>query len=132
MLLQFLDRHSRPGDSLLVLLDPPSVAFANDAFLYHLLLPKLRPGTYHLELNPGSANRPGSRLAREIREGDWVVVNRHWSRVREPNEGWKPGDPAIDIAFRERFRMVYESPLYRVFLREDRTRELPGQVGGEG
>lgn len=45
-----------------------------DTFLYHLL-PQLEPATYFLEMNPGSVDRPGSRLAADVASADWLILN---------------------------------------------------------
>jgi hypothetical protein len=66
----------------------------NDTFLYYLL-PHLTPATYFLEMNPLSANRPGSRLANDVRRADWVILDRRLDDWNEPNDSSRfgPDDP---------------------------------------
>ena len=60
-MLDNLDKLSTPGERFFV--GPTDLRRTNycDTYLYHLM-PKLRPATYFLEMNPLSANRPGSQL----------------------------------------------------------------------
>lgn len=62
----------------------------NDTFLYYLL-PQLTPATYFLEMNPLSANRPGSRLADDVRSADWVILDRRLDAWNEPNDSKRFG-----------------------------------------
>lgn len=84
MVLKDLDALSQPGERLFV--GPADLRRTNynDTYLYHLI-PKLTPATYFLEMNPLSANRPGSRLASDVESADWLVLNRFWDPWGEPN-----------------------------------------------
>ncbi len=62
----------------------------NDTFIYYMM-PQLQPATYFLEMNPGSANRPNSRLAEDIASADWLVLNHELDGLNEPNESVKLG-----------------------------------------
>ncbi len=57
----------------------------NDTYIYHLV-PQLEPATYFLEMNPGSANRPDSRLASDVATADWLVLNHASDTWYEPND----------------------------------------------
>lgn len=59
-LLEAVDRRAWPGARLFVGPRDLRRTLANDTFLY-FLLPDLEPATYFLIMNPGTANRPGSR-----------------------------------------------------------------------
>src|SRR5262249_37665865 len=76
-LLTELERVSVPGQRLFV--GPGDLRLTNycDTYIYYLE-PQLRPATYFLEMNPGSANAPHSRLASDVANADWVVLNRRW------------------------------------------------------
>lgn len=54
------------------------------------MVPQLQPATYFLEMNPGSANRPNSRLAGDIASADWLVLSHQFDGWNEPNESVKP------------------------------------------
>lgn len=56
----------------------------NDTFIYHLL-PQLTPATYFLEMNPLSANRPGSRLVTDLATADWLILDHGLDDWNEPN-----------------------------------------------
>ncbi|HSP45462.1 MAG TPA: hypothetical protein VLO30_05680 [Chthoniobacterales bacterium] len=79
----------------------------NDTYLYHML-PKLRPATYFLEMNPWSANRPGSRLARDVGSADWLILNRQWDGWNEPNRSREFGSDAPNVVVREQFALQGE------------------------
>jgi len=101
-LLQAVDEHSRPGDRVIVgtgdLRRTPYI----DSFLYYLL-PKLRPGTRFIEMEPGITNRKGTALSDELRRADLVIVSKRWDHWDEPNDSMKPGDPEPARVFRDRF-----------------------------
>jgi hypothetical protein len=84
-MLSELENHSSPGQRLFV--GPADLRRTNynDTYIYHLM-PQLQPATYFLEMNPGSANRPGSRLATDVASADWLVLNHAWDAWAEPND----------------------------------------------
>jgi hypothetical protein len=77
-MLDQLDKLSTPGERLFVGPADLRATVYCDTFLYHLM-PKLRPATYFLEMNPMSANRPGSRLASDIASANWLILNSEWT-----------------------------------------------------
>jgi hypothetical protein len=101
-LLHAVDANSRPGDRVIVgtgdLRRTPYI----DSFLYYLL-PKLRPGTRFIEMEPGITNRKGTALSAELRRADLVIVSKRWDHWDEPNDAMKPGDPEPARVFRDRF-----------------------------
>jgi hypothetical protein len=101
-LLRAADRAGRPGDRLVVgtgdLRRTPYV----DSFLYYLL-PEYEPGTYFIEMEPGITNRNGTRLTRELRRADVVILADRWLNWKEPNDSMEPGDPRPNEVLREEF-----------------------------
>ena len=61
----------------------------NDTYIYGLL-PELEPGSYFLEKNPDSANRPRSRLASDVATADVVILTTAYDGWREPNDSRWP------------------------------------------
>ncbi|MFL6590181.1 MAG: hypothetical protein ACJ8M4_08415 [Chthoniobacterales bacterium] len=119
MIQQMLDRLddlSTPGQRIFV--GPQDLRRTNycDTFIYHLM-PKLRPATYFLEMNPFSANRPGSRLASDIRTADWVILNRRWDRWEEANRSGENGSDEPNRVVRENFVFVAAYGPYGLFRR---------------
>lgn len=114
--VSFLEEQTKPGDRLFVGTGDLRRAFANDTFIYHLL-PWLQPATYFLEMNPLSANRPDSRLARDVASADWLVLNRAWDFPREPNLSCKNGPNAPNEVVRTQFEWCGGSGPYQVFHR---------------
>jgi len=102
--LDLLKRESAPGERLFVGGGDLRRAYANDTFLYHMT-PWLTPATYFLEINPFSANRPGSRLASDVASADWVVLNHLWESWNEPNGSTWKGSDAPNAVVRERFAL---------------------------
>lgn len=76
---------AKPGERLFV--GPADLRRTNynDTFIYHMM-PQLRPATYFLEMNPQSANRPGSRLSEDIASADWLVLNHELDTWNESNQ----------------------------------------------
>jgi hypothetical protein len=116
-MLEEIERQSKPGERLFV--GPGDLRRPNycDTFIYHLL-PKLRPATYFLEMNPLSVNRPGSRLASDIRSADWLVLNHEWDLGEEPNRSreYSSAEPA-DVA-KEYFQFVGGYGTFGLFRRK--------------
>jgi hypothetical protein len=75
---------SSQGDVLFV--GPRDLRRTNylDTFIY-FLVPELRPGSFYLEMNPGTANRPGSGLASEVARADFLVLTSRYDSWDEPN-----------------------------------------------
>jgi hypothetical protein len=116
-MLRKLDSLSKPGERLFV--GPADLRRTNynDTYLYHML-PKLTPATYFLEMNPFSANRPGSRLAADVATADWLVLNRAWDSWNEPNRSIEYGSDAPNRVVRERFERCGKFGGYLLFHRK--------------
>ncbi|HEX6761275.1 MAG TPA: hypothetical protein VF094_00605 [Gaiellaceae bacterium] len=86
-------RLATPGQSLFV--GPVDLRRSNynDAYLYYLL-PQLKPASFYMELDPQTANRAGSGLARSLRTADWLILTSRYDGWSEPNSSSKLG-PAL-------------------------------------
>jgi len=80
-------------------------AISNDTFIYYLL-PNLRPVSRYLEMNPGCANRPGSGLAADISNANWVILTSRYESWREPNASLVPGPGEPNEVVRREFCLV--------------------------
>lgn len=118
--VDFLAERGKAGERVIVGAWCLSVAMCNDTFLYHLLYPKFVPGTYFLEMNPGSANRDGTVLAEEVTRADWVILNSVFRSWNEPNTSVEPGDQRADASLKEHFRIAARSGPFLVLCRKDR------------
>lgn len=111
-----VERESSPGDRLFVgtgdLRRTPYV----DTFLYYLL-PELVPATFYMEFSPGSANRRGSGLARELGTADLVLLNRRWDGWNEPNDSAKLGPAAPNRVLRRLFCLRSRRGPYELYVR---------------
>ena len=90
-ILSALHEAASPGDTVFV--GPRLLARTNysDTFLYHLM-PEYKPGSYHLQMNPGLANRQGGRLADDIAAADWLILTSKFDDWNEPNASVEDGD----------------------------------------
>lgn len=115
-LLDRLNELSTPGQRLFV--GPQDLRRTNycDTFIYHLM-PQLRPATYFLEMNPFSANRPGSRLANDIQTADWIILNRDWDTWEETNRSGENGSNEPNTVIRRDFAFVGAYGPYGLFRR---------------
>jgi hypothetical protein len=113
-LLRNLEKAASPGERLFV--GPADLRRTNynDTFLYHLL-PELRPASYFLEMNPGSANRPHSRLASDVASADWLVLNHLLDFMDEENESAKFGSDLPLRVVNERFQMCGQFGPWQVY-----------------
>jgi hypothetical protein len=123
-LFEKLETLSKPGERLFV--GPGDLRRTNysDTFIYHLF-PKLRPATYFLEMNPFSANRPGSRLATDVASADWLVLNRAWDNWQEANRSVENGEDTANNVVRTQFTPVGEYGTYLLFQRKLASKGQP-------
>jgi hypothetical protein len=131
-LLPEADRVSRPGDRLVVGTGDLRKTPLSEAFLYYLL-PKTRPGTYYIEMDPGVANAKDSRLASDLEHADVVILSRVWDQFHEPNDSRKLGSDRPNQVLRRRFCTVLDLPLYELLARCDRVggaHAKPGRAPG--
>ena len=101
-LLAKVDQVAQPGDRLVVGTTDLRKTPYSDAYLYYML-PGLRPSTYYIEMDPGVANRKGSKLAGDIaarrHRHPLVGVERLVRAQRLPQGGIRPRerDPAARL-----------------------------------
>jgi hypothetical protein len=116
-MLEKLDLLSKPGERLFV--GPVDLRRTNysDTFIYHLM-PKLRPASRFLEMNPFSANAPGSRLSSDLRQADWLVLNRAWDDWPEQNRSRENGPDEPLRVVRDDFILVEEYGSFELFRRK--------------
>jgi hypothetical protein len=93
-----------------------------DTWIYHLF-PQLRPASYFLQMDAGAANAPGSRLASDVARADWLILNRAWDILYEPNRSAEFGPDEPNQVVRSEFDLWKESGPY-LLLRNKRLRNL--------
>lgn len=116
-MLDQLEQHSEAGQRLFVGPADLRTTIYCDTFIYHLV-PKLRPATYFLEMNPFSANRPDSRLADDVQSADWLVLNLAWNIPESFNRSGDQGSDAPNVVVRENFVLVGIYDTYGLFRRK--------------
>lgn len=121
-MLRELKRVSTPGQLLLVGPGDLRRTVGCDTYIYHMM-PQLRPATYYLEMNPGSTNAPGSRLASDVEKADWLILDRSWDSISEPNRSSEFGSDAPNEVVRAKFDLWAEYGPYLI-LRNRRLRNL--------
>ena len=89
----------------------------NDTFLYYLL-PRLTPATYFLEMNPLSANRPGSRLGADVLSADWLILDHRLDEWNEPNESSRFGPDAPNQVVQSNFELRVQQGFYDIYRRK--------------
>ncbi|MDE0701882.1 MAG: hypothetical protein OXH61_14300 [Acidimicrobiaceae bacterium] len=101
-ILRRLDSMAVPGDSVFV--GPEMLARTNysETYLYHLL-PDYEPASYHIQMNPGLANREGGRLAADIEQADWLILTDLFDGWSEPNSSTTDGDLRADAVVESSF-----------------------------
>jgi len=121
-MLREVERASTPGQLLLVGPGDLRRTVGCDTYIYHML-PQLRPATYYLEMNPGSTNAPGSRLAGDVERADWLVLDRGWDSINEPNQSSEFGSDAPNKVVQAKFDLWAEYGPYMI-LRNRRLRNF--------
>ena len=100
--MRLVEAASAPGDRVFIAPADLSAAFMNETALY-FLLPQLVPAGYYLEMNPGSANRAGSRLASDIATAKVVLLSDRFSEETEGRAAPGAGAEEAIRVLRERF-----------------------------
>ncbi len=114
--LDRVDQHSAPGDRLFVGPADLRRTNSNETFIYYLL-PRLRPATYFLEMNPESANRPNSRLASDVATADWLILTHAYDKWNEPNESMRFASEAPMRVIEANFQLCGRSGAYDLYHR---------------
>jgi hypothetical protein len=113
-----LDRYASPGERLFVGPMDLSRTWYSDAIFYWMF-PELVPATYYIEMDPGLANAPGSRLADDLASADWALLTAFWAGWDEPNTSMDFGDPRPNEIIADDFCLLreYEGGLVRLYYR---------------
>lgn len=109
----------RPGMRLFV--GPRDLTHTNynDTILY-FLFPDLIPATRYLEMEPRTANRPGSPLAADIASADLLILTTRWDGVYEPNDSAIAGSDEPGRVVDDEFQLVARDGQYALYLRVPR------------
>ena len=113
-----LDRLSDPGDRLLVGPADLRRTIYSDASFYYLF-PDLTPATFFIEMDPGLADREGSRLADDVASADWLILTNFWTGWFEPNASSEFGSDVPNQVVADQFCVVgnYENALVLLYER---------------
>jgi hypothetical protein len=70
-------------------------------------------------MDPGLADRPGSRLADDVASADWVLLTNFWTGWYEPNSSSTFGSDAPNRVVADRFCLVgnFENALVLLYHR---------------
>ncbi len=115
-LLPVIERATKPGSSLFVGPSDLRRTNYNDSFVYYLL-PKLRPSSFYLEVNPGTANRTGSSLATDLEKTSILLLTTRYDNWSEPNDSAKFGSIAPSEVVADHFCRIARSGTYAVLTR---------------
>src|SRR5262245_3394322 len=107
-----LSASATPGERLFVGPSDLRRTWYSDVFFYWLF-PELDPATYFIEMDPGLANKEGSRLASDVPSADWILLSGLWDGWFEPNASIEYGSDAPNQVIRDQFCEVgnYEEGL---------------------
>jgi hypothetical protein len=97
-----LSASAAPGERLLVGPSDLRRTWYSDVFFYWLF-PELDPATYFIEMDPGIANKKGSRLASDVASADWILLSGLWDGWFEPNASIEYGSRAPNQVIRTQF-----------------------------
>ena len=96
----------------------------SDAYLYYLL-PEYPPGTYYIEMDPGVANRKGSRMPSDLAHSQVAILSGVWTNWSEPNDSRKFGSTESTKVLKRDFCLVKKfgtrpddgKPLYELYIK---------------
>ena len=123
-LLAEVPKLAKPGDRLFVGTADLRKTPYSDAYLYYLL-PEFPPGTYYIEMDPGVANRKGSRMPSDLSRSKVAILSGVWTNWSEPNDSRKFGSSASTKVLARHFCLVKKfgerpddhQPLYTLYVR---------------
>jgi hypothetical protein len=123
-LLKEVPRVAKPGARLFVGPTDLRKTPYSDAYLYYLL-PEYPPGTYFIEMDPGVANRKGSRMASDLAHSQIAILSGVWTNWREPNDSRKFGSTESSRVLERNFCLVKKfghrpddhKPLYMLYVK---------------
>jgi hypothetical protein len=121
-MLTELQRASTPGQLLFAGPADLRRTVYCDTWIYHIF-PQLPPATYFLEMNVASVDAPGSRLAHDVARADWLVLNRAWDSIFEPNRSSEFGPDKPNNIVRAEFDLWKSYGPY-LLLRNKRLRNM--------
>ncbi len=116
-----LARQMTPGERLVVgPADLSRTIYSDVAFYY--MFPELTPATYFIEMDPGLADRGGSRLADDVASADWLILTNFWTGWYEPNASTEFGSQAPNQAVADQFCLVgnYDDALVLLYRKCDK------------
>jgi hypothetical protein len=126
-----IDRMAKPGQRLVVGTGDLRKTPYSEAFLYYLL-PQLTPATYYVEMDPGVANAPGSKLAGDIKSAAVVILSSIRDDWAEPNDSRKLGSDVPNQVLHRDFclqhsygRGLFGHGLYELYFRCDHMPAAP-------
>ena len=117
-----LDKLAEPGERLFVGPQVLSRTYYSDVIFYWMF-PELDPATYFIEMDPGLADEPGSRLADDLRTADWAILTSFWAGWVEPNASMDHGSPEPGQVIEQDFceYKAYQGGLIRLYYRSSGT-----------
>ncbi len=134
-LLAEVPKVAKPGDRLFVGPTDLRKTPYSDAYLYYLL-PEYPPGTYFIEMDPGVANRAGSRMPSDLAGSQVAILSGVWNDWDEPNDARKFGSDESNQVLRRQFCLVKtfgvrpddqaKTPLYALYIKRSMTSEPDG------
>jgi len=104
-LVAAVDHHATVGQRIFVGPDDLRRTNYNDTFLY-FLFPRLVPGSFYLEMEPGVANGSNSQLAQDLRKDQWLILTSRYDHWTEPNASQVYGSDAANRVIAADFRTV--------------------------
>lgn len=100
--LDRLDAIARPGQTVFVGPQDLRRTNVNDAFVY-FLLPRLRPSSYYIELDPHVTAVAGSGFLDQLAKSDFLVLSSDWDKWKEPNTNRRYDSRAANVLVRDKF-----------------------------
>ncbi|MEY2453812.1 MAG: hypothetical protein QOD92_3386 [Acidimicrobiaceae bacterium] len=125
-MLPVVDQIVKPGDKLFVGTGDLRKTPYSEAYLYYLL-PRTRPGTRYIEMDPAVANRENSGLADDLASSDIVILSSIRDDWNEPNASLDVGSDQATQVLNSQFCKVgswgqglFGRGLYELYERCDR------------
>ena len=113
-----LDGLAQPGDRLFVGPQDLRRTWYSDTMFYWMF-PEMTPATYFMEMDPGLANAPDSRLADDLLSADFAILTSFWDGWREPNTSMDFGSDVPNEIIARNFCQwnSYQDGLVRLYYR---------------
>ncbi len=112
---EYISSRSQAGDKIFVGPGDLRRTFYGDLYFYYLLMPRMMPSGYFMELNPLLTNSETSGIEQQILGSEWVLLNQIYDHYYENNRSSELGSEKPGKVLKAHFQEVFRSGPFLVY-----------------